>query len=178
MARSPRPDDSEFSGPSKSQLKREARELFELGRELCDLPDSVLRELPLEASVREAVQSARSIRAHVARKRQLGFLAKLLRGAEVAPLREALEARQAAARSLNARHHRTEAWRDLLIAGGDAPLPNLLDGRDDVDVQSLRQLVRNAQAEARRGKPPASARKLFRMLRELDERRPLPALPD
>lgn len=177
--RPPGPDqhDDEELPPSKSQLKREARELFELGRDLSELPEKVLLALPLEDRVLQAVQFTRSMRSNVARKRQLGFLAKLLRAADVAPVLEALEARQSAARSLNARHHRAEAWRDLLLAGGNAPLELLLAQRQDVDVPALRQLVRNAQAEARRDKPPASARKLFRMLRDLDETATLPALP-
>jgi ribosome-associated protein len=53
----------------------------------------------------------------------------------------------------------------------------LLDARRDIDAQSLRQLVRNAGREAAAGKPPASARKLFRLLRDSDERDALPPLP-
>jgi len=171
------PDDDEELPPSKSQLKREAREKFDLGRELCELPEKVLLTLPLEDRVLQAVQFTRSVRSNVARKRELGFLAKLLRSADVAPVLEALEARQTAARSMNARHHRAEAWRDLLLAGGNTALELLLAQRQDVDVPALRQLVRNAQAEASRNKPPASARKLFRMLRDLDETSTLPAPP-
>lgn len=44
----------------------------------------------------------------------------------------------------------------------------------DLDGQALRQLLRNAQRERKAGKAPASARKLFRMLRALDEVSPLP----
>lgn len=173
-----RPDeDGDGLPPSKSQLKREAHEMFDLGRALTELSAATLRDLPLDPEVLEAVLFAKSIRSNVARKRQLGFLAKLLRRAETEPLMEALEARQNAARALNARHHRAEAWRDALLADPTAPLGQLLHARHDIDVQALRQLLRNAQAEARSGKPPASARKLFRMLRELDEREALPALP-
>lgn len=170
----PPTDETDFT-PSKSQLKREARELFDLGRSLAELPEGTLRELPLEDHVLQAVLFARSIRSNVARKRQLGFLARLLRSTDMTPVTRALESRRAAARSLNARHHRAEAWRDLLLGGGNEALERLIESRDDVDVQAVRALVRNAQSEEQRGKPPAAARKLFRMLRELDERSALPA---
>jgi ribosome-associated protein len=175
--RKPAPVDSDDLPPSKSQLKREAREMFDFGRSLTELPESVLKALPLDAEVLEEVLFTRSIRSNVARKRQLGFLASRLRGADLTAVIAALEARQTAARSMTARQHRVEAWRDLLVEDGNLPLQTLLASRQDVDVQGLRQLLRNALSEAKRNKPPASARKLFKMLRELDERQPLPAPP-
>ncbi len=162
---------------SKSQRKREAHERLDLGRRLVGLPLSLLEELPLEAEVRQAVDFARSIKSRVARKRQLGYLARLLRGVDVGPLLEALERQQGAARETNARHHRCEAWRDALLENGDAALAVLAGSRRDLDPQATRALLRNARREAERSKPPASARKLFRLLRELDEKKSLPPLP-
>jgi ribosome-associated protein len=164
-------------GPSKSQRKREAQALFHLGRELAEMPEAHLLELPLDPDLLEAVRTARGIRSHGARKRQLGFVAGLLRRRDVSALREALEGQQRSARELTARQHRSEAWRDCLLERGDSALGALLDERTDVDVQALRQLLRNARREARQDRPPASARKLFRLLRELDERAALPPPP-
>lgn len=164
---------------SKSQRKREARALFDFGRRLVELPEPVLRELPLEPSLLEEILFARGITARVARKRQLGFLARRLRNADLEPVAAALDARQDAARQLTARHHRAEAWRDRLLA--DTPdadaLGTLIEARRDLDAQTLRQLVRNARRESGANKPPAAARKLFRLLRDGDERTPLPPLP-
>ncbi len=162
---------------SKSQRKREAKALFDFGRRLVELPEPVLLALPLEPALLEEIQFTRSIKARVARKRQLGFLAKKLRLADLTAVEAALEARQDAARQVNARHHRAEAWRDRLLEGDPSALGVLLDARRDIDAQTLRQLVRNAQREAAAGKPPASARKLFRLLRDSDEVAALPTLP-
>ncbi len=161
---------------SKSQLKREARARVDLGKRLAALPEGVLNQLPLDDNILEAVRFARSIKANVAKKRQFGHLGSLLQHVDTAAIDEALAARDADARQLTARHHRAEAWRDALLDGGDGALGPLLDARHDVDAQALRQLVRNGRREAAANKPPASARKLFRMLRELDEREPLPPL--
>ena len=168
----PAPDER----PSKSQRKREARALFELGRTLVELPPSRLGAVPLDADLLKAIEFTRSVTAHVARKRELQHLAKLLRRIDAAPIRDALEAMDNEARQLTARHHRAERWRDRLIDEGDAAVSALCEARDDVDVQALRQLIRNAQRERRRDKPPAAARSLFRSLRELDERTPLPPI--
>lgn len=162
---------------SKSQRKRDAQALFHLGRELCEMPEALLLALPLDDELLDALREARSIRSHGARKRQLKFVAGLLDRRDRSALLEALERQQTAARELTARQHRSEAWRDLLVASGDEALAALFEQRPDTDRQALRQLVRNAQAEARRGRPPAAARKLFRLLRDLDEQRPLPPVP-
>lgn len=159
---------------SKSQLKREAKALFDFGKMLSDLPEPVLLALPLERSVLDEILFARSIRARVARKRQLGFLAKKLRITDLTAVEAALDQRSEAARELKARHHRAEAWRDHLLKSGDKALSELLETRHDLDIQTLRQLLRNAQREATANKPPASARKLFRLLRDADSETPLP----
>lgn len=164
----------ENEAPSKSQRKREARELFQLGRRLVEMPSRQLQELPLEEDVLEAIEFARSIRSHVARKRQLGFLAGLLRRNDLEPLLSGLERQSNAARESNASHHRCEAWRDRLLSEGDTALARLLDQRSETDAQLLRQLIRNAQREAEKNKPPAAARKLFRALREMDNACALP----
>lgn len=162
---------------SKSQRKREARALFDFGRRLVELPEPVLLALPLEPSLLEEIQYTRGITARVARKRQLGFLARKLRLADLTAVEAALDARQDAARQIHARHHRAEAWRDRLLEGDSAALGILLDARRDIDAQTLRQLVRNAQREVAAGKAPTSARKLFRLLRDSDEAAALPGLP-
>lgn len=159
---------------SKSQLKREARELFVLGRKISELPVATFNSLPLEPEIREAVEKARSMKSHGARKRQLGFLAKLMRNRDTEAIVQAMQDLELGAKQLTARHHRTEQWRDALIEGGDSSVSRLLETRHDADAQAIRQLIRNAQREAGKGKPPAAARKLFKLLRELDESEPLP----
>jgi len=160
--------------PSKSQRKRDALELFALGRELAAMSPAQLDGLPLDADLREALGQAREIRSNVARKRQLQFVAKMLRRRDVEALREALAAVTHEARAQVTRHHRVESWRDRLVAEGDAALTELFEGRDTSGLQALRQLLLQARREAARDKPPAAARKLFRLLMGMDGKQPLP----
>jgi ribosome-associated protein len=161
---------------SKSQRKRDAQLLKSLASELIRMNAAQLAKVPLDASVREAVQEARQIRSHVAAKRQLQFVAKQLRRIDAIPIRESIDSFQNKARQLTARQHRVENWRDFLLDSGDSALGNLLQQRHDADGQAIRQLNRNAQREASKGKPPASSRALFRLLRDMDENEPLPPL--
>ncbi len=164
--------------PSKSQLKRDARALFDLGRELVELAPQFANSLPLDDRLRDEIETARGMRAHVARKRQLQFIAKLLRSRDTAPLVEAMEAIHQDSRRHVTAHHRVEAWRDRLLAEGDECVTRLVAAREGTDAQPLRQLLRNARREAEQGKPPAAARKLFRLLREWDTVSPLPPAQD
>ena len=58
--------------------------------------------------------------------------------------------------------HRAENWRTRLIDGGDDALAAFIDENPAADRQRLRQLVRNAQDEAKRNKPPRAFRELYR----------------
>ena len=161
---------------SKSQRKRDAKVLKSLASELIKLSPSRLALVPLEETVREAVQEARQIRAHVAGKRQLQFIAKQLRRIDTTAIRETIDSFQNKARQSTVRLHRVENWRDFLLESGDTALGKLLEQRHKADGQAIRQLIRNAQREAAKGKPPASARALFRLLRDMDENESLPPL--
>lgn len=160
--------------PSKSQRRRDALEVRALAARLIALPPPVLAGLPLDDELRSAIGQARAIRSNGARKRQMQFVAKLMRREDPEPIREALAGLEAGARQQTARQHRAEAWRDRLVAEGDQALTELLAQRPEADAQPLRQLIRRAAREADANKPPAAARALFRRLRELDESEPLP----
>ena len=162
--------------PSKSQRRREALQVKDLAASLIALSPARLARIPLDEPLASAISEARRIRSNVARKRQLQFVAKLLRNTDTEPVLAALEAFENKARELNASHHRTEAWRDHLLEHGDEALGQLLADRHDVEPQAIRQLMRKARQEAQREKPPAAARGLFRILREMDEASPLPPI--
>ncbi len=56
--------------PSKSELKRQSRDLQDLGQALVDLPPAELDALPVPEDLRDAVVAARRITSHGARVRQ------------------------------------------------------------------------------------------------------------
>ncbi len=161
---------------SKSQRKREAHELLDLAKKIILMPDSRLKRLPLDPTLRAEINFARSIRSHGARKRQLMTVAKMIRRLDAESLLDAVNNIDGKNRQLTARHHHIEAWRDKLIAGTDVQLSELLEKTPDLNAQTLRQLIRNAKKEAKLNKPPAAARKLFKLLREMDEKNPLPTI--
>ena len=159
----------DYDGPSRSQQRRDALAVFDLACALVELSDARLAQMPLSDELRALVVESRRITSHIARKRQLQFLAKQMRRREdeLPPIRARLEHERGQERRASAELHRLERERDALVAGGDEAIDALVVRHPEADRQQLRQLVRRAQSEAAAGKPPAAARALFRLLREL-----------
>ena len=161
----------EFLGDSRSQQRRDALEILNLGQQLVALTDAQLAKLPVPESLLPHIRESRRITSHIAHKRQLAFLAKQMRREDdevLDAIRDALDEKGDAARREVAAMHRVEAWRDRLLAEGDAALAELICQDPDADRQALRQLVRNTLEERKRNKPPRAFRELFRHLRELN----------
>lgn len=153
--------------PSKSQRKREMHALQDLGAEMVELASNQLDQLPLPVALRDAIEACQRIRAHEARRRQIQFIGKLLRDVDPEPLQQALLQLRQHAKLANQQHHQMERWRDRLLAEGDDALNELLQQFPHADRRHLRQLIRTGQKEAEQSKPPAAARELFRVLRQL-----------
>jgi ribosome-associated protein len=165
------PDDF-WAGPSRSQRRREALEVFELAERLVEQNEAQLERLPLDGELRTLVRESQRITQQIARKRQIQYLAKILRredDATLDALRHALEHAKADSRRDTAALHRIEAWRERLIDEGDAALAELMTAHPTADRQHLRQLARNAKDERLHHKPLHAYRDLFRALREVIE---------
>lgn len=162
-------DDEEIEYVSRSQIKREMQALQALAGELVELNDKQLERIPLDQDMLAGIAESRNIKQHIARKRHLKYLGKLLRNVDEEPIRQALSELRNQDQAANARFHRMEKWRDRLIAEGDAVLTEFIDEYPAANPQQLRQLIRNAQREYKANKPPKSARQLFKLIRELME---------
>lgn len=160
----------EFLSPSRSQQRREALAVFDLGEKLVALPDSQLAKLPMSEALMDLVRETRKITSPGAHKRQLQFLAKNMRREDdeaLEMIRRALEHDRADARRETAQLHRFEALRESLIEGGDAALACFIEEHPHADRQHLRQLARNAREEKLHNKPLHAYRELFRELKTI-----------
>ncbi|MDH5546568.1 MAG: DUF615 domain-containing protein [Gammaproteobacteria bacterium] len=152
---------------SKSQLKREAHAIREMGERLVAMPEKVLVELGLPDNILEAVREARSIRSYAAKKRQFQYLGKLLRGIDVEPIAQELARYDDRHHQNVEAFHEIEHWRDRLLGESGGALEELISQYPDIDVQHLRQLIRNNQRERAANKPPKSARAIFQYLKQI-----------
>jgi ribosome-associated protein len=164
------PETGEFLDESRSQKRREALDVLAMAGKLMDTGASALSMLPMPDELRALVVDSQRITSHIARKRQMQWLAKQMRREDdevLEALRAALEHTKEDARREAAALHRVEHWRLQIVDGGDDGLAAFVALYPMADRQQLRTLARNAKAEKLANKPPHSFRELFRVLREL-----------
>lgn len=157
----------EYSGPSKSQRKRESTALQDLGAELVALSKERLAKIDMPERLRDALLEAQRITKHEARRRQMQYIGKIMRDVDAAPLRAAMDEINGVSKAATIRQHQLERLRTRLMED-EAVFSEVARDYPGADMQHLRQLRRNALKEAQQGKPPRAYRELFRELRELE----------
>ena len=159
-------DQEEIIWVSKSEIKRDAEDLKQLGEKLVNLTKANLTKVPLDDSLKDAIELAQRLQKE-ARRRQLQYIGKLLRSIDAEPIREALEKIENKHNQQQAMLHKLEILRDELIAKGDAALTDLLNEYPSADRQHLRNLIRAAQKEKEQNKPSKAYREIYQILKTL-----------
>lgn len=165
--------------PSKTRMKKEMEALQDLGEQLVALSAERLAKVPLPENLMDAVKEARKITKHEARRRQMQYIGKLMRGVDPEPIQAQLDVFNGASAAEVARQHRLERLRETLLED-EGSLHEIANDFPGADLQQLRVLRRNALKEREQAKPPKAFRELFKLLRDLDDaaRRGTEALPE
>ena len=154
--------------PSKTKQKEAMHELRDLGAELVELSVGQLKRIKLPENIYDAVRDCQKITAHGARRRQIQYLGKLMRGVDDEPIRAGLAMLRGESSAETARLHRLERFRTRLLET-EAVLAEIAALWPTVDLQHLRTLRRNALKEQENNKPPKNFRAIFQVLQELDK---------
>ncbi len=153
---------------SKTRRKKEMHALQSLGASLVGLSAAHLERMALPEELAAAVREARAMSSHEARRRQVQYIGRLMRGLDAAPIRAQLAALLGGSAEERARHQRLEHWRARLLED-DGALTEYADAHPGGNLQQLRALIRSARREQAEGRPPRAFREMFRVLREVDD---------
>ena len=145
---------------SKSQIKREAEELQKLGEELIKLPSQRLKCMELPDKLLTALIEARSIKSHVAGRRQRQFIGVLMRDVDPEPIRQALLQTNANLPMESKIVKESQKWMDRLLTGDPAVLEEFVSACPGLERQRLRQLLRNIKKEKAASKSSKSLKTL------------------
>ncbi|MDR2164285.1 MAG: DUF615 domain-containing protein [Zoogloeaceae bacterium] len=157
--------------PSKTRIKAAMRELQALGESLTRLSPAQLQRLGLPAEYADleaAVREHRRVSGFEAKRRQLQFIGRLMRGLDPEPVRAALAASRGESASERAHHHRLECLRAIFLDDAENGLREIMAAYPRADPARLGQLRRAVLKERAEGKPPRQFRALFRCLKALE----------
>ncbi|MCJ8341043.1 MAG: DUF615 domain-containing protein [Pseudomonadales bacterium] len=162
-------EDDEDDWISRSSLKRDAEALQRLGARLIDLKPSQLDKIPMDETLRLAVDEGKRLKPRSgAMKRHHQYIGKLMRFEDPDEIEQGINGCDMGHEEYNKVFHRLERWRDRLLNNDEGMLEVILKEYPQTDIQYLRQLIRNTQKEIASAKPPLTAKKLFKYLRELE----------
>ena len=153
---------------SRTQRKREALHLQNIGKRLVELDAGDLATVPVTPELEEAIALWRRIRSHEARRRQLQFIGKLMRRIDLEPIEAALARIDGSSAEARYVFHQLEAWRDRLIDESNA-LTEYLDAHPHADRQALRHQIARVRKAIDEDQRRAQSKALFRLLRSFEE---------
>jgi ribosome-associated protein len=148
---------------SKTRRKKQMAGLQDAGAELVGLSAEELARIDMPAQLREAVQEARRITRHEARRRQIQYIGRIMRDIEAGPVIEQLAAIKAPSKRQTALFHVAERWRQELLAD-PASLERFVKEFPQADPHRIRALVDEAREEKRGARSPRRFRELFHVL--------------
>ncbi|MGH8216291.1 MAG: ribosome biogenesis factor YjgA [Rhodanobacteraceae bacterium] len=167
------PDSLDDERPSRSARRREALDVLAFAKQLSELSPARIAKLELPDDVCEELAQVQRTPSHIAHKRQLAHLAKLMRAhdeEDFAAARAALSKDRAAGARESAALHRIETLRETLLGeNGDAALTDFIAVHPEADRQRLRSLIRQGRREREASQPPRAQRELFRLLRNSEK---------
>lgn len=168
-------EDDEIIYVSKSEMKRDMAALQELGEKLIPLDKKLLATLNLPERLYDALIEAKRLTAHGAISRQKQLIGKLMRQVDPAPIQELLDKIAGVSDRHSGWLHQLERLREKLLTDPKA-IEAFVAEYPQVEVQRLRQLIRNAQKEREQQKPPKNFRELFQLLKECIPEPPIPGV--
>ena len=154
---------------SRSEKKRRSTAIQKIGEELASYPISAIRSFNLPPFLMQEYEELHTITKHEAKRRKMQYIGKMLREVDIEPIKARIEEVQEGKAAQSADFHHLERLRERLIQGDKEALNTVIESYPDVDMQKLRQLVRNTKKEMEKEKPLKSSKLLFRYLRELDQ---------
>jgi len=148
---------------SKSQLKRDSKELQGLGKKLASFSPEQLAKVPLDDIMQDAIKLAHKLsNKRGALKRHFQFIGKVLRSSDVDPILQAVASIEDTDNSSKLLFKKMEYWRDRIVAEGDPAINECCTQHENMDRQKLRQLARNFKQAATDDKKTRFARQIFK----------------
>lgn len=151
---------------SKSEKKRNNDDIQEIARSLLKLSDSQRKKLLISEELNDAILLAIKIKnSKEGFRRQMQLVIKILRQDNVEETKAAMENLASRNTHSDAASIELEAIRSDMLKNGDEAVNAFIEKNPMAERQKLRQLIRQANKEAKLEKPSKAAKELFRYIK-------------
>ncbi len=155
---------------SKTQLKKDAKALQAFGKQLIEMSDVQLEQLPLRDATKNAVRDFHKQQGNIAKKRHLSFIGKCLRNddaqAAITFIQEDQFSQQRQVVQKPKQADPFEVIVEQLISDGEPVIQSLIENNPQVERQTLRQKLRNLTKAKEGVKQQQAKQKLIQYLKE------------
>lgn len=164
-------NEDELQFESRTQKKHFAHSMVDLARDLVSMKPSARNQLPIDEHIISAINDAKNITSHIAKKRHFQFLGKLLLNANHQEIVQAMQESNQQKDAAKLRTSFLNLWLEQALEE-NFDLNTIYSSYDSQSIQTLRQLIRSAKKSG----PQAEKhkKKLFQHLRKMDQKTPLP----
>lgn len=158
------PDDENYI--SKSEIKKEVKELQSFASQLTKLGKSQRTKLSASEELQAAFVLADKISSKPdALRRHMQYMTKLLRDENLEALRSEYRRLTSPNQVSDLEMQKLEGLRTNLIEQGNDALSEFVEQYPNVEVQKLRQLIRQAKKELDKEKPAKNYKELFQFIK-------------
>ena len=132
-----------FENPSKTQKKREAIEIQNLGAELTLMQPNELDRLGLDPKLRQTIEEYQKLpNAHGARKRQIQFVGKIMRSCDVDVIKKRISSLSNTNKKTSEETSLTDELVEKIATEGDSIINELITNHKNLERQQLRKFQR------------------------------------
>ena len=151
---------------SKTELKKDSKKIQQFGRKISELTINNIEEFKFPLNIYEAVIGLKNLKSNSAKKRQVQYLGKLLREIDLTDAFIIMKQLKVSSQKEIQRNNIIEGWRNKLLNNNNS-ITEFVDEYPEIDRQSLRQTISNAQKEKIKNKPPKYSRQLFKLIKDI-----------
>ena len=151
---------------SKTELKKDSKKIQQFGRKISELTINNIEAFKFPLNIYEATIDLKNLKSNSAKKRQVQYLGKLLREIDLTDAFIIMKQLKVSSQKEIQRTNIIEGWRNKLLNNNNS-ITEFVDEYPEIDRQSLRQTISNAQKEKIKNKPPKYSRQLFKLIKDI-----------
>lgn len=151
---------------SKTELKKDSKKIQDFGRKISQLTIKNIERFKFSSNTHNAIIDLKNLKSNSAKKRQVQYVGKLLRETDLTHAFLTMKHLKVSSQKEIQKNHTIEKWRDKLLSSAESTT-EFFDEYPNIDRQSVRQVIKNAQKEKKEEKTSKHSKQLFKLVKAI-----------